>query len=350
MRIRRTAGVASAVLAVGAVATVITVFTLSDPDDSPSSAGETPASTAEITQQTLVDRESHDGTLAHGDSTTISARVGGTITALPVEGSTISRGKSIYRLDNKPVTLLYGSLPPYRTLKTGAKGTDVKQFELNLWALGYRGFTPDSTYTWATAYAVKDWQDDLGLKETGSVEPSQIVYADGTIRVDSLSLQRGAVVAPGTEIEKITGTSPLVTVVLDSSSGQLAKLGAAVQIKLSDGKTVTGKIKKVTTLVAKAEDGESNTTKFQVTISFDKDVKSQGVAAVSVAFTAGQRPDVLTVPVAALVALAEGGYGVELVEGSTMRMAAVETGLFADGKVEITGSGLQAGQKVVMPS
>ncbi|GAA3227079.1 peptidoglycan-binding protein [Actinocorallia longicatena] len=350
MRTRRTAAVASSVLAVGAVATAITVFSLSDPDDSPSPSGTKATPTAEITQQTLVDRESHDGTLAHGDSTTISARVGGTITALPVEGSTISRGKSIYRLDNKPVTLLYGSLPPYRTLETGVKGSDVKQFELNLWALGYRGFTPDSSYSWATAYAVEEWQDDLGLKETGSVEPSQIVYADGTVRVDSLSLQRGAVVAPGTEIEKITGTSPLATVVLDATSGPLAKLGSAVQIKLSDGKIVSGKIKKVTTLVAKAEDGQSSTTKFQVTISFDKDVKSQGVAAVSVAFTAGQRPDVLTVPVAALVALTEGGYGVELVDGTTKRFVAVETGLFADGKVEITGTGLKAGLKVVMPS
>jgi peptidoglycan hydrolase-like protein with peptidoglycan-binding domain len=235
-------------------------------------------------------------------------------------------------------------------LSAGSKGADVKQFEKNLWALGYRGFTPDTTYSWLTAYAVEDWQDDLGIKETGSVEPNQIIYADGTVRVDSLSLQRGAVVAPGTEIEKITGTSPLATVVLDATSGQLAKQGSAVQIKLSDGKTVPGKIKKVATLVAKAEDGQSNTTKFQVTISFDKDVKSQGVAAVTVLFTAGQRPDVLTVPVAALVALAEGGYGVQLVEGSTKRYVAVETGLFADGKVEITGSGLQAGMKVVMPS
>lgn len=347
---RRTAGVVAGVLVAGGVVAAITVFALRDPEDNPDSAGSTPPPTAEITKQTLVDRASYDGTLAHGDSTIISARGSGTITALPAEGATVSRGKAVYRLDNKPVTLLYGGLPAYRALKTGVQGTDVKQFELNLWALGYRGFTPDNTYSWATADAVKQWQHDLGLKKTGSVDPSQVIYADGTVRVDSLTAQLGAVVGPGTEVERVTGTSPLATVVLDASSGRLAAPGAAVQIQLTGGKVVPGKIKKVKTLVAKSDNGQSQTTTFQVTISFDNDIKTQGEAAVSVAFTAGQRPNVLTVPVAALVALAEGGYGVQTVDGSSTRFVAVNTGLFADGRVEITGTGLQAGMKVVVPS
>jgi hypothetical protein len=37
-------------------------------------------------------------------------------------------------------------------------------------------------------------------------------------------------------------------------------------------------------------------------------------AVVTVVFTAGERKDVLTVPVAELVALADGGYGVEVIE------------------------------------
>ena len=50
-----------------------------------------------------------------------------------------------------------------------------------------------------------------------------------------------------------------------------------------------------------------------------------------------ERKDVLTVPVAALVVLREGGYGVEVVDGGTSRYVAVKTGLFADGRVEVTG-------------
>jgi multidrug efflux pump subunit AcrA (membrane-fusion protein) len=73
-------------------------------------------------------------------------------------------------------------------------------------------------------------------------------------------------------------------------------------------------------------------------------------AAVSVGFVASERKDVLTVPIAALLALAEGGYGVQVVDGNASRIVAVETGLFADGKVEVKGAGLTAGTKVGMPA
>jgi len=127
MGARRTAGVVAGVLSAGAVAAAITVFNLPKAQGRPGSADSLPLSTAEVTKQTLVDRENHDGTLGHGDPTTISARGGGTVTGLPAEGATVTRGKAIFRLDNKPVTLLYGSLPAYRRLSTGVKGADVKR-------------------------------------------------------------------------------------------------------------------------------------------------------------------------------------------------------------------------------
>jgi multidrug efflux pump subunit AcrA (membrane-fusion protein) len=103
-------------------------------------------------------------------------------------------------------------------------------------------------------------------------------------------------------------------------------------------------------VVSPGENGEAATTRIHVTIQFNSAVESMGTAAVTVAFTAGQRPNVLAVPVTALLALAEGGYGVQVVDGTTTRIVAVQTGLFADGKVEITGNGLEAGMKVAVPS
>ena len=73
-------------------------------------------------------------------------------------------------------------------------------------------------------------------------------------------------------------------------------------------------------------------------------------ATVQVDFTASKRENVLTVPVAALLALSEGGYGVQVVEGGKTRIIAVETGLFADGRVEVSGDGLREGMTVGMPS
>ncbi len=350
MGARRTAGVVAGVLTAGAVTTAIVVFTLPKAQTGPASAGHPPVSTADITRQTLIDRENHDGTLAHGDPTTISSRGTGTVTGLPVEGATVSRGQALFRLDDKPVTLLYGSLPAYRPLGAGVRGGDVTQFERNLRALGYRGFTVDATYNAATASAVRTWQRKLGLVASGRVNPSQIVYTAGTVRVDALSAPVGSVIGPGAAVEQVTGTSPLATVALDMSSARLATPGATVQVTMPDGKVVAGRIIKVTMVVIPGENGEAATTRIRVTIRFGPAVGSTGTAAITVAFTAGRRPDVLAVPVTALLALAEGGYGVQVVDGTTTRIVAVQTGLFANGRVEVTGTGLAAGMKVAVPS
>jgi peptidoglycan hydrolase-like protein with peptidoglycan-binding domain len=349
MPARRTVGVVAGLLSAGAVATTVTVLSLPGADAGPAAAGP-PVSTTAITRQTLIDRENHDGILGHGDTTTIAVRATGTVTALPAEGARLTRGSALFRLDNQPVTLLYGSLPAYRRLSAGSHGSDVRQLERNLWALGYRGFTVDQTYSFATATAVRRWQRDLGLTRTGSVDPVQLGYAAGPVRVDSLSTQVGSVLAPGTAVEKITGTSLLATVALDVSSGRLAHQDAAVRVTLPDGTVVPGRIGAITTVVSPGENGEPATTRIEVTIRFAASPKRWGAGAVTVAFTAGRRPNVLAVPVTALLALAEGGYGVQVVEAGPARIVAVTTGLFADGKVEITGTGLQAGQKVVMPS
>jgi hypothetical protein len=59
---------------------------------------------------------------------------------------------------------------------------------------------------------------------------------------------------------------------------------------------------------------------------------------VDVVVAVDERTDVLTVPVNALLALAEGGYGLEIVaDDGTSSIVAVETGLFANGQVEVTG-------------
>src|SRR4029450_12421705 len=85
----------------------------------------------------------------------------------------------------KPVTLAYGTLPLYRTLAAGVDdGPDVTQLERNLDALGYGdGLTVDDHYSAATTDAVKAWQADRGLAETGRVDATQAVFAGHAVRV-----------------------------------------------------------------------------------------------------------------------------------------------------------------------
>jgi multidrug efflux system membrane fusion protein len=309
----------------------------------------TPPATAVVKKETLVDTQTEDGELGYGDTTAHACRLSGTVTALAATGSTVTRGKALYRIDDDPVVLLYGTLPAYRTLSSGDTGRDVKQFEKNLWALGYRGFTVDKSYTTSTASAVRDWQDDLGLTETGTVDPARIVFAPGAVRVDSRTAEPGAAAQPGTALLDTTGTGRVATVELDISDQRLARKGAAVEVTLPDGTETRGKITNVETVVTPADGQEEASTSLTVTVGFAKSPRGLDQAAVSVAFTAARRADVLTVPVAALLALAEGGYGVQIVDGGSTRIVAVETGLFADGRVEVSGGALADGMTVGMP-
>ncbi|GAA4436206.1 peptidoglycan-binding protein [Phytohabitans houttuyneae] len=354
-RRRRTGRVvvaAGAVVVAGAVAATGLGLGLPGGDTPSEASSDLPPATAEVTRQTLVDTQSESGELGYGTTTSASARSGGTVTGLPATGSAVKRGQALYRLDNAPVVLLYGSLPAYRTLGVGTEGADVTQFEKNLRALGYDGFTVDDEYSSATASAVKEWQEDLGLPETGSVELGRVVFAAGEVRVDSHDAEVGEAVQPGTAVVSYTGTARVVTVELEVSDQRLARKGAPVAVTLPDGKQTRGRIARTELVIQPAEGQEPASTTVEVTVSVDdaKSVAGLDQATVDVAFTASERENVLTVPVAALLALAEGGYGVQVFDGTATRIVAVETGMFATGRVEISGDGIAEGMAVGMPS
>jgi len=70
---------------------------------------------------------------------------------------------------------------------------------------------------------------------------------------------------------------------------------------------------------------------------------------VQVALTVQSLRHVLAVPVAALVALAGGGYGLEVVTHSGQHhLIGVRTGVFAGGEVQVLGNSLPAGTRVVI--
>jgi multidrug efflux system membrane fusion protein len=346
-----TAAVAGALVAAGLTTYVLLGGVPKGEEPARAGGSDQPAASADVTKATLVDKESHDGSLGYGDTTALAARLSGTVTWMPAAGATITRGKPLYKVDSDPILLMYGSMPAYRDLRSGDKGTDVKQLEQNLWALGYRGFTADSEYTSSTAAAVEDWQEDLGLDETGTVELGRVVFRPAAVRVDSRTVDPGAPAQPGTELLKTSGTGRVATVQLDIADQRVAKKGAKVQVTLPDGKTVDGRISGVETTVEQAENpNEADTTKIDVTVAFAKAPAGLDAAAVTVLFVAAQRENVLTVPVNALLALAEGGYGLQVVDGAGTRIVAVETGLFADGRVEVSGGGLAEGMKVGVPA
>jgi peptidoglycan hydrolase-like protein with peptidoglycan-binding domain len=340
------------VAAAGGTAAAVTL----DRGDSGTAAGSTlPPATAQVQRSTLVDAETVDGMLGYGTETAATPRLRGTVTWLPAAGSTVKRGGRLYGVDDTPVVLLRGTLPLYRPLAPGVEGADVKQFERNLSALGYGGFTVDDEYTGSTADAVREWQEDLGLDETGTVEVGRVAYAAGDVRIYEVSGEVGDP-AGGQPVLSYTGTTRVVTVDLDVDQQRLAAKGVAVSVGLPDGRTAKGTVASVETVIDLGGGGNGQEqepeTKLEVTVALT-DQKGLGTldqAAVDVSFTAEKREGVLSVPVAALLALAEGGYGVQVVEGASTRTVPVEIGMFSGGRVEVTGDGLAEGMTVGVAS
>lgn len=314
----------------------------------PAAATDLPPATTQVTKATLTQTEQVNGTLGYGTPATVTGRGRGTVTWLPAAGTTVQRGQSVYRVDEVPVPLWYGTLPLYRTLQPGvAKGPDVTEVEQNLAALGYTGFTVDDEYTGATAGAVKRWQHDLGLTETGTVDPAAVVLAPGAVRVATVKAALGDP-ASG-PVLTYTATTRVVTVALDVAKQDLVKQGISATVTLPDGRTVNGTVSSVGSVAAAGTQGNPATIDVVIDLADQAPLGGLDQAPVDVTLVSATATGVLTVPVAALVALAEGGYGVQVVTGSTTRYVAVRTGMFANGRVEIDGPGITAGTVVGAP-
>jgi peptidoglycan hydrolase-like protein with peptidoglycan-binding domain len=327
-----------------------------------------PPATAEVTRTTLVEAKTVSGTLGYDEPVPIRAGGRGTLTWIAPVGSTVKRGEPLFKVDERPVVALYGSLPLYRTLRDGAKGRDVRQLERNLAALGRAGFTVDNTYTAATAEVVRTWQAKLGLRATGTVELGQVVFTSGPVRIAGHTARVGEAIGGesgegGGAVVSYTGTTRLVTVELEVADRALAVKGRTVTVTVPGLRPVKGKISRVGTVItAQGATPDEGATpegtnpaaadariEVTVTVANQKALGSLDAAPVDIDFVSSKREDVLAVPVAALLALTQGGFGLEVVDGATTRIVPVKTGMFAAGRVEVRGKGIAEGVKVGVP-
>lgn len=316
--------------------------------------------TATIARRDLEQRARLTGTLGHGPVRQVSPGSAGTITALPELGTVVDRGQTLLEVDGAPVLLLFGERPPWRLLEPGVgDGADVEQLEANLVALGFAtssSLTVDRRWTAATTNAVKAWQRSLGRDETGVVPLGATAVLPGAVRVVGHPTPLGG--PAGGPVVEVTGTTRLVTVDLAASRQSLVSVGQAVQVELPDRTVTPGRVATVGR-VAQHQDaagdvpgGSGGEATIEVTISLDDPVAAESLdeAPVAVLVVTQTASDVLTVPVVALLALAEGGFAVERVEPSGgTRLVGVETGAFADGWVQVTSDNLAEGDDVVVP-
>jgi hypothetical protein len=148
-----------------------------------------------------------------------------------------------------------------------------------------------------------------------------------------------------------TGTRKVVTVDVKAGEAGWAKSGVQVTVTLPGGRSTGGTVTAVgTSATGEGDEKDEATLPVTVALADEKVAKDLDTAPVEVSYTGERRKNVLTVPVAALLALAEGGYGLEIVEAGTSRYIPVQVGMFAGGRVEVKGDGLADGLTVGVPT
>jgi peptidoglycan hydrolase-like protein with peptidoglycan-binding domain len=342
--------------------------------------------TAQVERRTLSAIVSQAGTLtyrARSDGTPYSVvnRARGTYTKLPAAGQVIRQGHVLYRVDDRPVALLHGSTPAYRTLSAGASGPDVAELNADLVALGYATraqLSPKSaSFGPATTTAVMKLQGALGVSENGTLTLGQVVFAPSALRVTSVSAQLGASARPGETVMHGGSTIRQVQVALSASEQSAMAVGDKVSITLPDNRSTPGVVSSVGAVAtcpsssASGGSGPSSpapgtdtcsstgsgigapTIAVSVTPSHPAATGTWDQAPVQVGIATASVPNALVVPVTALLARSGGGYAVEVVgAGARNHLVPVSLGLFddADGLVQVTASALAAGQEVVVPT
>ena len=229
-----------------------------------------------------------------------------TFTKLPAVGQVISRGQTLYAISGRPVVLQYGS-PATRELPLGS-----------------------------------------------------VVFEPGPVRVTSVTPTVGQTVMPG-PVLAITSTARQVKIALDASQQASVKVGDQVTITLPDNQSTPGRITYVSSVATTpsssgsghgSEEESAPTVEVLATPTHPAATGHLDQAPVNVEIITERVENVLAVPVDALLALAGGGYAVEVAEGRVHRLEAVTVGLFddAEGVVQVSGQGLSAGQRVVVPA
>ena len=317
----------AALLAAALVGSVVTLAGRSNPARASNRPG--PLSTAPVSSGPIwppaSSREAHSGTRPPTRSSTTSP--GPTPRSLPL-GPPIEPGQPLYRVDNCPIVLMIGSTPAYRAFGPGmTDGPDVAQLESNLITLGdAHGLfsTPSGHFSTLTDDAVKRWQTANGYTADGHIPLGTIVFLPtavlgrGTDR--GLRASRPLRETPPTRSRR----RRLVYVPLNPDLPTVS-VGEPVPIVLPTNAQTPGRVTAVgppppnlasssSSSSGSGTGGSSSSTTTVLTVT-PQDPAATGTGdgvGVQVSLTIQRARDVLAVPVSALLALAGGGYGVEI--------------------------------------
>ncbi len=308
----------------------------------------------------------------------------GAISGNAASSTAVTTGTVLFREREIPVVAIvgdYATTPALtRDLSVGVDdGLDVRLLETMLKTVGAdpnNAMTVDDHFDDATAAAVARWwlKEKVMVKSPDATDwdPDEIVVPSGSFVVVPSGLQAGdPLVSGGTAVAGdavVLGlTSPARQITTSASVGDTTlALGSTMTVVFPDGTEEPGTVTDVGTVATAAGNQPGATPSVPITVGVDEvpdSVSTFSQIPVTLKVVTDEAKGALVVPVSALVALAEGGFAVEVVDGATdatattsvaakpaTHLVGVTPGLYADGFVSITATGLSAGQKVVVPS
>jgi peptidoglycan hydrolase-like protein with peptidoglycan-binding domain len=236
-----------------------------------------------------------------------------------------------------------------------AYGIDILQLEQALVALGYDAggtLEADGTYTLETNQAVLDFQTATGLETDGIINLGEVIFLPGEVRITNQLATKGSSIGQGFAVLGISLAEKVVYINLPADNQGALAVGDAVTVEMPDNTEVPAAVVFVSQTATPAENDWDPAT-FEVRIELDDPMFAEGLdeAPVDVIVVSDSVEDVMAIPVAALVALLEGGYAVEVDTGDgIIQLIAVEVGFFStDNMIEIISGALEPGDQVVVP-
>jgi peptidoglycan hydrolase-like protein with peptidoglycan-binding domain len=338
-------------LAAAAIAGAVVTVAVGGGTAAPAAPAPPRVATATVLRTDLATTVLTGGTLGYAPSRPVINQLAGTYTRLPAVGTMIRAGQPLYRVDDQPAILMTGSTPAWRAFAPGMTGgPDVTELQANLIALGDASgllSAPTGQFDVLTDDAVQRWQAAAGYPVTGQIAVGQVVFLPAVVRVGALNVAPGQNASPGEVPYQVTTASRTVTVPVNPTLPPVA-VGQDVSIILPSNATTPGTITAVGPAPPGAP-GSGASTVLTVTPGRPAATGTGTAVSVQVSLTIQSVRGVLAVPVSALVAVVGGGYGLEIVTPSgAHRLVAVTTGIFAGGRVQVSGSGIAAGTKVVV--
>ena len=222
--------------------------------------------TVSIQKGDLAKKEEYNGTLRQTDKKILNSPTNGVVTFLPEEGSVVNFGEVLFIIDNKPVILLQGSTPFYRTLDLNSDpGVDIQQVEEALVYLGYADstFVPDEVFDEQTSKMLNTLYIDYGIDTKSEITPTEQVLINQ--KQDEIELLENTVSDGGTTLSEVNNKKKL----LDDAKENATKENAAWQAAENEIERIQNLIDELT------YESMSEDTRAGRKAQYEEDIKTQ---------------------------------------------------------------------------